>query len=202
MYASRQPIWGMSFGSMPQDIAITCARCNSRANFSAPFIYLSKADAATFPKQHPNACRIPWGSGVLEERFPREFSWKDQDNPFTNGRRVAGVTQCDNCCRRSKHILNWPADAYFKVNTKAGELWAWNRFFLTAARNYIQSEKRDLLAHSLIAEETTNSSKTSRTGVSRSEIFGFLRELPKEFLRVSNRADVVRRMDRVLTEFT
>lgn len=188
MIESQQSIWGVSYHSMPQDIDVTCPRCHSLATFSSAFVFVSSADNDTLPVQHPNARRIQWGNNFLEERFPNEFPWKDPDNPFTSSsrtfvRNVAGVSQCVRCCTRSKHILDWPLDAYFKVTTRAGDLWAWNRMYLIAARNYIQSLERDLRAHG-------------------SGTFLYLRAVPKDFLLVANRDNVVCRINRFLEEAT
>ena len=173
---------------MPQYINVTCRRCDSIATFSSAFVYVSSEDNSKLPMLHPNARRIQWGSNFLEERFPNEFPWKDPDNPFTSSsksfvRNVAGVSQCISCCARSKQILDWPHDAYFKVTTRAGELWAWNRAFLVAARNYIQSVDRDLSGHGC-------------------GMLLYLRAIPKEFLLVAYRENVLRRIDRILEKAT
>lgn len=184
MFNSQQAIWGLRYCSMPQDVDVTCAGCCSIATFSSAFLFVSSADNDTLPLQRPNARRIQWGSNYLEERFPDEFPWKDPDNPFhssnrTLNRHVAGVTQCDVCCSRKKHFLNWPADAYYKVATRVGELWAWNRVFLIAAQSYIRSNTRDLSSHG--------------HGTSL-----YLRAIPKEFLLVANREHIVRCIDRMI----
>jgi hypothetical protein len=188
MFESQRAIWGIRYHSMPQDIDVTCPRCQSIATFSSAFVFVSSEDNATVPIQHPGARRVQWGSDFLEERFPNEFPWKDPDNPFTSSNRtfvrnVAGVSQCVRCCTRTKHVLDWPNDAYFKVTTRAGELWAWNRTFLVAARNYIQSIERDLSVHG-------------------AGTFLYLRAIPKVFLLVSNRDNVIRRISRLLEEAT
>ena len=184
MTNSDDPIWGTRYASMPMDVDIVCPRCAGLAIFSPAFTYLTSDQHASTPSLKPNARRVQWSRGFLEERFPNDFPWSDKDNPFTQNpwqkiRSVAGVCTCPSCSRRAKHVLDWPKDAYHVVETRAGVLWAWNRDMLVAAKSYVESTDRNLGAH----------------GCGN---YLFLRALPSSFLLVKNRSNISSMIDRFL----
>jgi hypothetical protein len=56
--------------------------------------------------------------------------------------RHEGYLSCLSCGLTKHHEINWPIDAYFKIEVKGNVLWAWDREHVVAIRNYIESKDR------------------------------------------------------------
>lgn len=156
--------WGFAIHGMPMKLAIKCPRCGGHARFDPPF--------------HTDGT-------FVGERSSGVFKWKDKDNPFTvsphlRHREVVGVCLCPTCTYNKKHKLNWPADAYYSVSVCGRELWAWDRDYLVALRQYIASTDREVHGHW------------------KHQVF--LKYIPKEFLNVRRRSVVLKAIDGILKE--
>lgn len=53
---------------------------------------------------------------------------------------VWGVLSCRRCPLRRKHRLDWPADAFYRIESPPGTLWAYTRFHLVQIRRHLAGE--------------------------------------------------------------
>lgn len=88
---------------------------------------------------------------------------------------------CKQCAHRKLHTINWPTDAYYRVETCGAVLWAWSREHLVEIRDYVASEDRGKRKYPHF-------------------FFKRVRRIPAQFLDVKRRAAVVRAIDRVLAK--
>jgi len=91
--------------------------------------------------------------------------------------QITKTVSCKYCVHRKLHKVNWPEDAYYRVEVCGGVLWGWSRDHFISIRDFIASKDRDL-SKSLARRD--------------------LRRLPAQFLNVKRRATVIRAMDRLL----
>jgi len=137
---------GIRFGVIPNypargDLAVACPHCKSEAVFTSPYDFL-RDDAAEAACSDARITGVKWSGGFAVERFPDTFPWKDPNNPYVQVVRneVWGVLSCGKCGHRRKHLLNWPADAFYVIETSAGALWAYTREHLVQIRQRISGE--------------------------------------------------------------
>jgi hypothetical protein len=90
---------------------------------------------------------------------------------------AVGIVSCPECISSYSHTLDWPSDAFYRVEHRRKVLWAWNREYLVMVREYIASSSR----------------KTEGSYYLR-------RKLPKFFLLAKHRQHVVDKIDAVLTD--
>jgi hypothetical protein len=119
------------------------------------------------PNQVVVRCRECDGAAIMGD--PHSFDWFK----FTNG--TEGIVSCLRCINRYEHKLNWPADAFYRVEHRGKVLWAWNREYLIVVREFIASPMR-----------TSYGS------------YYFRRKLPKFFLLAKNRKNLVDKIDALL----
>jgi hypothetical protein len=138
---------GVRFGIIPNwpargDLAVACPRCKSEAVFTSPYDFLQD-EAATQASADSRISGVKWSGGFAVERFPETFPWRDPDNPYVHHTRneVWGVLSCWKCGHRRKHLLNWPADAFYAIETSAGTLWAYTREHFVQIRRHIAGER-------------------------------------------------------------
>ena len=101
-----------------------------------------------------------------------------------------GVLQCNNCSCRRKHNLQWPEDAYFKVEYKGDWLWAFDRETAQLLLNYIESDERNKTIIGYIQAKTH-----------KIEIKGhhsFLLKIPAKFQARNARDPIVKKLRKVL----
>jgi hypothetical protein len=166
---------------------VACSRCKKPAIFDCPFEFLRGADAATALAVDTG---VKYGGGFMREKYPDVFPWTASENSSRRTRPLYlrdaiketwGVSTCSSCGRRSKHLLNWPHDAYYKTDVRGQTLWAWNREQAEAMRIYIASTDRKF------------------TGIARTH-FWFLRHIPNHFIEVKHRAEALKKLDRLLAK--
>lgn len=117
----------------------------------------------------PAAARLPEGYSPEDWAHPKYFSSRDLD---------LGTLTCQRrCARPRKHRLVWPGDAFFSIEYRRALLWAFDRGSATELRDFIASPDRE---------------------ASRYRWRGFLMKVPGRFLQASARAELVRRLDRLL----
>jgi hypothetical protein len=87
-----------------------------------------------------------------------------------------GATYCTTCGYRRKAKLHWPEDAYYQCSIKNHTLWAFNKEYLVALIDYIQSSHRHR----------------------PEEYYLFLLHLPSIFLERKNRETIVKKLTRML----
>lgn len=169
------PFFPLSFSGMPADVAVACPTCRELARFEAPFLLHD-----TTPVQ-PAGRVVAHGSRFVEERFPQLVRWDDPDNAIRTGyahklrSNVLGIFACPACGQVRRHILEWPAEAYFTCAVRGETLWAWNREHLLQIRDFIQKEHRP--------------ARGTR---------GWIGSIPTHFLLARNREAAIKAIDRTL----
>lgn len=88
-----------------------------------------------------------------------------------------GAVACEACGLRTRHGLEWPNDARFRIDYRRQILWAFHRESALELRRYIASENRNRECLRWKA---------------------FLRHVPTVFLTAKARETVVKRLDRIL----
>lgn len=102
--------------------------------------------------------------------------WKSRWAHLANG---LGALVCEACGHRAKHELDWPADAYYKIEHRGRTLWAFDRSSTVALRDFVASKRRD---------------------IAKAGWGAFLLRIPAWFLARSARETVVKRLDRLLRQ--
>jgi hypothetical protein len=172
---------GVRFGILSNypargDLAVACKRCKSEAIFTSPYDFL-RDEAAEEAARDSRVSGAKWSNGFAVVRFPDVFPWRDSNNPYIHQKRgeVWGVLSCGACSLRQKHLLDWPADAFYRIDTPAGTLWAYTR------EHFLQIRRR-------IAREAVNDGPFD------------MNRLPKEFLQKRNQQRLLRDIDEFLME--
>lgn len=88
-----------------------------------------------------------------------------------------GTVQHAECVLRQRHRLRWPDEAALTCEVRGKTLWAWNRAFAVALRDYIASTDRDRSRFPFAAQ---------------------LMHVPAWFLTAKHRAEAVKKLDRML----
>lgn len=83
----------------------------------------------------PDIADLPQGYAITD--------WAHSNYVYRTYGLGEGTVVCTQCGLRRKHKLNWPDEAYYKINVKQHSLWAFNRQSAIDLRDYIQSEDRD-----------------------------------------------------------
>ena len=162
---------------MPWDVAVRCPRCEREASFTPPS-YTLFDDA--------RAARVGLSiTGMGDDqyyrviRYPTLLPWSHLSNRKYNWHKeVWGICICPACGYHNKHLLNWPSDAYYAVQVRDQMLWAWNREYAAALRQYLETPEQP-------AAYTP-------------EINNFLVKVPKTFRLKRNRELVRRKLARLL----
>lgn len=93
----------------------------------------------------------------------------------------AGKYSCRSCATTAAHSVNWPEDAFYKVEYRGNLLWAQTRKMMEDIRDYISAgADRDATRKS-------------------SAYFVKLALIPKEFLNAKARAPILKKIDALLT---
>lgn len=124
--------------------------------------------------------------GLLDPRNTADFAgtslatgtWRDLRRPDRQGPQGLGAVQCVRCTLRRRHVLRWPADAFYRCEVRGEELWAWTREQCALLRDYVASAVRD--------REVVRASHP------------FLAFVPARFLEAKWRAPTVAALDRLL----
>lgn len=153
--------WSMN----PEDIAVRCPQCGSKARFRFAIykIAQTQADADWFRASKDFEVERIFLDGYkhkvsffpgLRGNHPSDVAGCPEgysDGYIENsamvpggGRSSAGTVICPACGLRRKHTLNWPSDAFFTVDYRGHVLWAFNRSHAAALLDYIRSEDRSL----------------------------------------------------------
>ena len=177
----------------PYIATIRCPRCGKAAEFRKAFALIQgKAWGWWEPRLWPSASLTDWDgkerwypgdpapawrSWIVIEQDPSIHRWK---KPPRGGYSATdeGVIACLNCVGRRKHVLDWPADAFYRFELTQGVLWAWNRELAQALIDFIGSTRRDPAAYG--------------------PHFLFLSHIPKRFLLAKEREATVKLLDRAL----
>lgn len=112
-----------------------------------------------------------WPEGQSAEDFA------PPDGPYRRRGGKRGVVICGSCGVRRRAVLNWPDEAFYKVEHLGQCLWAFNRDHLQSMRDYIASEDRDRSRHAYPLA---------------------LMKIPSVFLTAKARAPMVKKIDKAL----
>jgi len=102
----------------------------------------------------------------------------------------SGTIRCTKCLIQKKHKLNWPEDAYFKIQYKGQTLWAYDRKYALKLLNYIKSDERK----KRIVGYKGNSQNTF---ISQD---WFLRHIPEHFQTAKARPEIVKKLTKLLQD--
>jgi len=122
------------------------------------------------------------GSTSAIRDLPDGYTPSDWDHPkyLTRDHRLDwGAFRCSNCHSCEKHTLQWPDDAYFSIEYKTQQLWAFHRESFLDLRDFIESKDRE------IKQYKWNS---------------FLLHIPTIFKKQAARESVVKKMNKLLAK--
>jgi hypothetical protein len=169
------PFFPLTLSDMPGDVELSCPQCRHSARFEAPFLLHAEQP------EHATGRVVQFGKRFLEERYPHVVGWEDPDNAARSSHHhqlrsnILGVLMCPACGITRRHLLDWPADAYFTCTVKGELLWAWNREHLLQIRDFIQKEHRP--------------GRGTR---------GWIGSIPTHFLLAKNRDAAIKAIDKAL----
>ena len=153
------------WNSMPHKVELKCQSCSGLATFEfgeVVRIELKKdieffKNSSLFDYQtFMDSCGHKWhgaiyyaglhgGSVNSINELPsgyRKESWKHSKYLYRNHGLDIGSINCPNCHLRRKHQLNWPLEAYFSIEHKGNQLWAFNRESACDLRDYLENNNR------------------------------------------------------------
>ena len=185
---------------MPYRLEIKCPECQSRAFFEfAEIVKISLTKDIDFFKNSSqfdyqlfkDHCGHGWhgavfypglhgGSTASITELPEGYSSSNWNHSryLSEHRDIRwGSFVCTNCSARKKHDLKWPEDAFYSMNHKGNNLWAFDRESAVELRDFIGSTARD-----------ESSYKWSR----------FLRHIPTVFKHQKNREPIVKQINKLL----
>ena len=121
----------------------------------------------SFPKQYFIQCR----------HCSKEALFNEDKSVIQRNGPIHGSTTCLNCGFSGEVDINWPEDAFYKIEFKNEILWAWDEPCLIVLINYIKSKDRKPKEHN---------------GYSQ-----FLFHLPKVFQDAKNRNAIVAKLEKL-----
>jgi hypothetical protein len=134
---------GPYYAGMPWDVAVCCPRCDREASFTPPHYALFDRDARA---ARDNVSIMGMGDDRYYRviRYPKLLPWSHPSNREYNWHKGEGwgICICPACGYHNKHLLNWPSDAYYAVQIRDHMLWAWNRQYATALRQYLEAPEQ------------------------------------------------------------
>jgi hypothetical protein len=156
--------------------AIRCPRCGREAAFERPTIVHTRGDAKTAAADPSLQGR--WRGKTVYEvlRYPHLLGWKEIVRTRDMFKR-AGICRCGSCGYLNRHLLDWPAEAFYAVSIRGRTLWMWSREHVLSLRAYVAATDR------------------ARVPGAR-----WLSRVPREFLAARNRDELVKKLDRLLAE--
>ncbi len=186
---------------MPHCLAVVCPDCGSEAKFELAEIrrinlrkdveYFKKSKDFEFARTTDYGggfCNVAiYFHGLKQsalsalQDLPEGYEpgdWEHSPYLYRTPGHDLGTIVCNSCHMRRKHVLNWPDDAYFKIDHKNGVLWAFDREYASELLRYIRSEDRD-------------------RGKFRHR--ASLMKVPTKFLTAKVRESVARALDRILS---
>ncbi|MEQ8751683.1 MAG: hypothetical protein RIC52_18090 [Amphiplicatus sp.] len=190
-----------SVNPMPHSLAVSCPGCGTEATFEfAETAAIARTEDRAFFQR---SALFDYGEGrdssgtfrafavfyhglhsmaeLEREKLPEGFSadhWRRPATPLRPPDQTAGAVVCRSCGLRRKHKLNWPADAFFKIEYKGKELWAHDREAAHELKDYVAGAARDR---------------------ADSKRRAFLMKIPAHFLAKRAREEVTRQLEKALS---
>ncbi|NVD96968.1 hypothetical protein HUX62_02970 [Massilia sp. BJB1822] len=185
---------------MPHCVDVVCPACRHRAEFEfAEVVRINlKSDVEFFQQssvfeyqQFQDSCGHFWHAAIYFQglhgdprqaihKLPDSYSAENWDHSRYLRNRVGwpvGSIRCGSCHTRRRHVLNWPADAYYSIAHRSHVLWAFHRESAVELLQYLQSTERE---------------------TSRYQWAFFLRHVPSVFKVSKAREAVVRQLNKLL----
>ncbi|WP_404418310.1 hypothetical protein [Marinospirillum sp.] len=152
---------------MPHFVDVCCPSCGSKAIFE--FAEISKihlkSDVPYFQESEifdyelfQDSCGHKWHGAVFYaglhggsvesiKDLPVGYTpenWAHSRYLMRNHGLDIGSVNCSSCGLAQKHNLDWPADAYFTIQYKGQELWAFNQESAIDLRDFIDGVDRNV----------------------------------------------------------
>ncbi len=149
---------------MPHRLDAKCPHCGQRAEFEfAEVCRIELKKDVDFFKNHPSleyrqfqdSCGHYWHGALYYAGLHGDPTLALSDLPpgyepanwnhskYSYRGHDIGSIRCGHCQLRKKHVLNWPADAYYSVSWRHNVLWAFHRESACDLYDYLQSKTRD-----------------------------------------------------------
>jgi hypothetical protein len=157
-------------------LAIRCPRCRREAAFEQPTRVL-QGEEAKVAAADPSLTGSWTGRYFVVVRYPELLSWPELRR-LRHDVRQLGIARCGGCGYLARHLLEWPAEAYYALSHRGRTLWMYTREHAASLRAYIAS-----------------AGDRQRVPDARR-----LARVPKEFLAARNRVTLVKKLDRLLAE--
>lgn len=185
---------------MPHIVDVRCPSCDARASFEFAEIakIRLKNDVPFFQNSDlfeyalfQDSCGHKWhgaiyyagmhgGSVTAIRDLPEGYSpenWEHSRYLMRSHGLDLGSVSCSSCGLLQKHVLEWPSDAYFSIQYKGQELWAFNQGSAKDLRDFIGGSARN---------------------VDDYKWRNFLLHIPSVFKKRGARDHVVKHLDRLL----
>lgn len=186
---------------MPHKVDVCCPSCAEKSTFEfAEIVKIKlKSDVAFFQNSKlfdyelfTDSCGHKWHGAIfyaglhggsvkaiheLPEGYKAE-DWEHSRYLYRNHGLDIGSIACPNCHLSQKHILSWPGDAYFSIEYKGQQLWAFDRDSANELKEYIMDKDRN---------------------VDKYKWRNFLLHIPTVFKKQGAREYVVKHIDRLLS---
>lgn len=189
-----------SWNPMSHIVNVECEACKKEANFEfaecvliklrkdVPYFQKSKTFEYNFIQnsdgQNRHFAFYYHGSGVAAldsiSDLPEGYyssQWSHSQYLVRSHGFDVGAVYCPSCRRAKKHTLDWPTDAYYKIEYRGDLLWAFNKESALALRDYIESDARK---------------KSGR------KWGGFLMKIPAQFQVKKARPTIVKKLNKKL----
>ena len=185
---------------MPHKVNICCPSCNELAVFEFCEVVkiCKKKDVDYFINNKlfeyevfQDSCGHKWHGAVYYaglhgnsvsaiSNLPEGYiatDWNHSKYLYRTHNQDIGSVQCTKCSLRKVHNLNWELEAYYSINYKNQNLWAYNRESAQELKKYIESKDRNL--------------KNFKWG-------NFLLHIPSVFKKQSAREHVTKKLSKLL----
>ena len=149
---------------MPDTVNVRCSSCSALAIFEFATVvriavktdvsYFQKSDDFEYQLFQDSAGHRWHGAifyhglnGRLESirDLPADYlpeNWAHSKYLTRSHNLDIGTQICSSCNQRTKHRLKWPGDAYFSIQYREHQSWAFNRESATELKSFIQSSER------------------------------------------------------------
>jgi len=153
------------WNAMPHQVDVKCPSCSCKATFEfAEVVKIElKKDIEFFKNSSvfeyevfKDACGHKWHGALycaglhggdvnaiddLPDGYKKE-NWSHSRYLYRSHGLDIGSVNCSGCFLRRNHQLNWPEEAYFSIEYKGHQLWAFNRESAAELREYIHGSVR------------------------------------------------------------
>jgi hypothetical protein len=155
--------------------AIRCPRCGREAAFEPPSRWV-RGEEGRAAAADPSLTGVWYCGAYVVMRYPELVPWRDVARSRRDARPL-GVCRCGGCGYLNRHLLDWPAEAFYTVSLRGRTLWMQSREHVAALRAYVAAGDRRSVPGS-----------------------AWLSRVPGEFLAARNRGVLVKKLDALLAD--